>query len=337
MRRKVMHQKGMTRREALGMIGGSAVAAAWPALWATPGDAAKPSLTLGYQATLWGAPAIVADEEKLFERIGAKVETRKFPSGKHIRDAMVAGHVAVGSLGGTPFIVGVAKGEMAAVGAVAYAGRTLMVVTAKGRGIQGVADLRGKRVASQRGSITDHVFQTKILPKYGLKKDDVQIVNVSFQDHVAALAGKSVEAFAGVEPYPSIAEHEGIGVVLVDYAAFDLTPVLLAANRRVLTEKREALVEFLKGWLESVRIFREQPQRAARIVWKVFKAQGYNVPEEVIQKAVGRLDVKPEFVPELKPYLIEQSKLLVQQRQIPKVPDWDSALVREPLERAMRG
>lgn len=150
----------------------------------------------------------MADEEKLFERVGAKAEARKFPSGKHIRDAMAVGHVAVGSLGGTPFIVGVAKGEMAAVGAVAYAGRTLMVVTAKGSGIQSVADLGGKRVASQRGSITDHVFQTKIPPKYGLRKNDVRIANVSFQDHVAALAGESVEAFAGVEPYPSIAEHE---------------------------------------------------------------------------------------------------------------------------------
>lgn len=329
-----MNRIGMTRREALRALGVAGLTAAWVRGVGARGEA---QVRLGYQATLWGAVAIVAEEEKLFEKVGANVDVRKFPSGKDIRDAMVAGRVDVGSLGGTPFIVGVAKGELAAIGAVAYAGRTLMVVAAKGGGIQSVSDLKGKRVASQRGSITDHVFQTKIAPKYGLKHGDFQVVNVSFQDHVAALLSKSVDAFAGVEPYPSIAEHQGIGVVLVDYGAFDLTPVLLAINRPVLREKPEGAVALLRGWLESVRIFREQPPRAINVLWKVFKAQGYDVPEEVIRKAVGRLDVNPDFVPGLREYLTEQSQLLVQQGQISKVPDWDSALVREPLQRAMRG
>lgn len=50
---------------------------------------------------------------------------------------------------------------------------------------------------------------------------------------------------------------------------------------------------------------------------------------------MGRLDVNPEFIPELKPYLAEQSQALVQPGQIPKVPDWDAALVRQPLRKAM--
>ncbi len=329
-----MSRSGLTRRETLAALGAAGLAAAWPRGAVARADA---KVRLGYQATLWGAPAIVAEEERLFDKVGAAVDVRKFSSGKDIRDAMVAGRIDLGSLGGTPFIVGVAKGQMAAVGAVAYAGRTLMIVAAKGSGIRSVADLKGKRVASQRGSITDHVFQTKIAPRYGLKPDDFQVVNVSFQDHVATLVSKSVDAFAGVDPYPAIAEYQGIGTVLIDYAAFDLTPVFLAINRPVLGENPETVVAFLKGWLESVRIFREQPQRAAAVVWKVFKAQGYDVPEEVIRRAVGRLDVNPDFVPELKGYLVEQSQLLVQQGQISKVPDWDSALVRDMLQRAMRG
>jgi aliphatic sulfonates family ABC transporter substrate-binding protein len=329
-----MGKKQMTRRDFLAIAAG--VGLAGPILWRQARAAVKPTIVFGYQATLWGATAIVAEEEKLFEKVGAAVEVRRFSSGVHVRDAMVARAVDVGSLGGTPFIVGVAKGEMAAVGAVAYAGRTLMVVAAKASGIRSVADLKGKKVASQRGSITDHVFQTQIVPKHGLKKEDFQVVNVSFQDHVAALASKSVDAFAGVEPYPSIAEHQGIGVVLLDYGAFDLTPVLLAINRPALRDRPDAVVEFLRAWLGSVRIFREEPNRAVAVLWKAFKAQGYDVPEEVIRKAVSRLDVNPDFVPELKPYLIEQSQLLVQRGQISKVPDWDSALVREPLQQAMR-
>ncbi len=318
-------------------LGATLATLAGPAFLARPARAAARPLTFGYQATLWGAPAILAEQEKVFEKAGARVDVRKFSSGKDTRDAMISGSVDLGSLGGTPFIVGVAKGEVAAIGAVAYAGRTLMVVAAKDRGIKSVADLKGRKVASQRGSSTDHIFQSKILPKFGLGKGDVEIVNTKFQDHVAAVASRSVDAFAGVDPYPAIAEHQGIGVILVDYGAFDLTPVLVAINRPVLQERRDEVVAFLRGWVRATRMFTEQPDRAATIVWQAFRAQGHDVPEAVIRKAVARLDVNAEFVPALKPYLVEQSEILVQQRQIAKVPDWDAALVADPLRQAMKG
>ncbi len=332
-----MHGRGATRRDAMRMMGGVAAGAGWLAHAGRAAAApAGPSISFGYQATLWGAPAIVAEDEKLFQGLGANVRMQRFSSGKAVRDAMIAGGVDMGSLGGTPFIVGVAKGEVAAVGAIAYAGRTLMVVAHKDAGIKGVAGLKGKKVGSQRGSSTDHILQNKILPAFGLSKGDVQIVNVSFQDHVSALASRSVDAFAGVDPYPTITEHMGIGVVLTDYSKFDLTPVLIAVNRPVLEKNRGAVVEFLKGWLRSVRIFKEDPERAVNVVWNNFKAQGYDVPKAVIKTSVSHMEITAEFIPELKPYLVEQSKVLVEQRQIDKVPDWDRELVRGPLEEAMK-
>lgn len=317
-------------------LGAAAGAAALP-FGARGALAARPAISFGYQATLWGAPAIVAEDEKLFDGLQADVQMRRFSSGKAVRDAMIAGSVDMGSLGGTPFIVGVAKGEIAAIGAIAYAGRTLMVVAGKDTGVTSVAGLKGKKVGSQRGSSTDHIFQNTILPAAGLSKSDVQMVNVSFQDHVSALASKSVDAFAGVDPYPTIAEHMGLGVILTDYAKFDLTPVLIAINRPVLEKNRGAVVEFLKGWLRSVRLFKEDPERATNVVWNNFKAQGYDVPKAVIKTSLSHLEVMAEFVPALKPYLVEQSKVLVEQRQIDKVPDWDRALVEGPLKEAMRG
>ena len=52
------------------------------------------------------------------------------------------------------------------------------------------------------------MFLNKILPKAGLTKDDVQLVSVRFQNHISALASGSIDAFAGVEPFPSVAEVE---------------------------------------------------------------------------------------------------------------------------------
>jgi len=323
-----------TRRRALLALGAAAAAPGWPRAGVARADA---TVRLGYQATLWGAPAIVAEEEKLFAKAGGNVEVLRMSSGKDIRDAMVAGKTDVGSLGATPFIVGAAKGDIVAIAMVAYAGKTLALVAGKDTGIKAVADLRGKRVGSQIGSITDHILQNVIVPRAGLKKGDVQVFNTKFQDHVAALAAHSIDAFAGVDPYPAMAEHDGLGAIVMDYQDYDITPVLLAANRPFVREHPEAVVQFLRGWLLAVKIFREQPDRAAEVVWNAFKAQGYTMPLAVLRKAVGRLDVNPESVPALGPYLTDQAKVLMGQGQLKAVPDWNAVLVREYLQKAMGG
>src|SRR5581483_8632582 len=137
---------------------------------------------------------------------------------------------------------------------------------------------------------------------------DIQVINVPFQNHVAALVGKSADAFAGVEPFPSVAEVEGFGVVLVDYTEFDMQPVFIAVNEPVLRSKRDALVAFMRAWLQGVRIVNDDPARAARIVWEQFKAQGYDSPESVFKRMLGTLDIKPAYVPNLRDYLNDQAQ-----------------------------
>lgn len=321
----------MSRRKVLTLLGGSALATAFPARSL---HAQGAPLTLGIQTSTWGAVGMVAEAEKLFEKAGASVVVQKFDSGRTVRDAMVAGRIDLGSLGAAPFVVGAAKGDMGALGTVAYAGGTLAIVASKKSGIKTVADLKGKKVASQLGSETDHVFQNKIAPAFGLKQGDFQVVNVKFHDHVSALAGGSVDAFAGVEPYPSLAEVEGLGIIVTDYSKYDIVPLMLAVNRPVLEKRSSELVPFLKGWLAAVRMFKDNPQRVIAIVWNFYKSQGYNVQEEVIRRALLHMDVTPNYVPELKAYLTDIAQTLVKRGQIASVPDWDKVLDREMLRRA---
>lgn len=331
-----MRQGAITRRDILWALGGATLAGIWPRAWAA--SVAGPTLiNMGYQTNLVGLVGMVAEAEKLYEKVGANVRVHRFNSGQAVRDAMIAKSVDIGAVGSTPFIIGVAKGELLGIGVVAYAGRMAMVVTRKDSGIRSVAELKGKRVASQLGSQTDHAFQNKIAPKFGLKKGDYTVANIKFENHVAAMSAGSVDAFAGVDPFPAIAEDEGLGVVLVDYSPFDLLPSILAVNRPVLEQRHDAVIAFLKGWLAGAKIIEEERQRATAIALNIYKNQGYNVSEAVIRKAVERADVTPSFVPEMKAYLTEQSQILLQQGRITSMPDWDQALVREPLQTAMRG
>lgn len=327
-----MKSHNIKRRRLFQMIGGTVAFGGW-AMKDSAGAQAD-SVSLGFPANLTGAIAIIGEEAKIFEKTGARVSFHKFNSGAAVRDAMIAQRVELGIMNATPFVIGVAKGELSGLAVAEYAGRIIMVVGRKDAGFKTVADLRGKKVGSQLGSGTDHVFQNSVLPKYGLKPSDVQIINVKFTDQVSALASRSIDAYAGTEPYSSIAEHSGIGTVLVDYSQFDLSPIMLAVNRPVLQRKPDAVVAFLKGWLEVVRLIKEHPAQASQAIWKFYKAQGYDVPEPVFRSALSRIDFTPDYAPELKGYLTDQAKTLVENKQITHIPDWDKELLRQPLAQA---
>jgi sulfonate transport system substrate-binding protein len=328
-----MSNTRIERRGFLKAAGAAAIAGALPlranAQSSTP-------LSLGFQNTSWGTVAMVAEAEKTFEKAGANVKFFRFGSGKETRDAMISGRIDVGVLGGTPFIVGAAKGDMDAIGVAMYAGKTNAIVAAKGSAIKTIADLKGKRVASQLGSATNYVFENKVLPKFGLTKNDVQIVNVTFQNQVAALVGKSADAFAGVEPFPSVAQVEGLGNVIIDYSQFDMQPVFLAVNAPVLQGRRKDLVAFMRGWLAAARIVNEEPDRAVKIVWNQFKAQGYDTKEAVFKLMLTKIEVKPQYVPSLHQYLDEQADVLVKLKQIHDVPDWSRILDTSVLAQATK-
>jgi NitT/TauT family transport system substrate-binding protein len=308
----------LPRRDFLTIAGGALAAAVLPGMRA---HAEMAPINFGYQTTSWGSLGMIAESQGLFKKAGANVKIFHFSSGKDARNAMISGRVDAGVIGATPFIIGAAKGDMEAIALALYGAKTLAVVAGVKSGIKTLADLKGKKVGSQLGSATDFVFQNKIMPKAGLKKEDVQIVNVRFQNHVAALTAGSIDAFAGVEPFPSVAEVNGLGKVLTDYSSYDLQPIILAANTKTIKENHDNLVAFTRGWLASVKLYQDHRDEATQIVLKFFKDKGFEVNEKIIKLMLSKIDVNPDFGPQLKSYLESQSKVLLSQKKIAAVPD----------------
>jgi aliphatic sulfonates family ABC transporter substrate-binding protein len=322
----------LPRREFLTIAGAAVAASALPR--GSRAQGAMAPLNFGFQETSWGTIGMIAESEDLFKKAGANVNVLKFDSGKTTRDAMIAGRVDIGVIGATPFVIGAAKGQMEAIALALYGAKTLSVVASTKEKINSVKDLKGKKVGSQLGSATDFVFQTKIMPKFGLSKSDVQIVNVKFNNHLPALVAGSIDAFAGVEPFPSLAEVEKVGKVLVDYTDFDLQPVILAANKAAVDSKREAVVAFLRGWLAAVKVFNEDHDKSTQIVLTYFKKKGYSVDDKVMKLMLSKIDVNPTFRPELQNYLEAESKVLLSQHKIAAIPDWSKLLNHSLLQAA---
>ncbi|HZD89274.1 MAG TPA: ABC transporter substrate-binding protein [Pseudolabrys sp.] len=322
----------LPRRDFLAMAGATLTASAFPLVEAFGAEA----LNFGFQETSWGTVGMICEAQGLFKKEKAPVHALHFSSGKDTRDAMISGRIDMGIIGATPFIVGAAKGQMEAIGLALYGSKTLAVVAGLDKGINAVKDLKGHRVGSQLGSATDYVFQNKILPKAGLSKSDVQIVNVRFQNHVSALAAGSIDAFAGVEPFPSLAEVNKLGKVLTDYSPYDLQPVILACSTETVKKRRNDVVEFLRAWLDGVKLFKDDRDKATQIVLTYFEKKGFKVSDKVIKLMLSKIDVNPDFKPELKEYLTRQSNVLMKGNKIAAVPDWDKLLNHKLLAEAQK-
>lgn len=325
-----------SRRSVLGLLGAGAIGSMLPGRALAQTGASAP-LAFGYQNTSWGVLGMIAEAENMFKKAGADVTIYKFDGGKTTRDAMIAGRVDIGVFGSTPLIVGAAKGEVVAIGMAMYAGRTLAVVAGAKSGINSISDLKGKKVGSQVGSTTNGIFQNKILPAFGLSSSDITTVNVPFPNHVSALASGSIDAFAGVEPYTSLVEANDIGKTLVDYSKYDLTPVMVGANLSAIEQKREAVVAFLRGWLSAVDLVKKDEAKAMQIVKDNFKGQGFDISDKAVKLLFSKIDVTPDFTPELVDYLNAEAKILLDKKQIAAIPDWSTRLDTSLMKDARKG
>lgn len=329
-----MTKHTLPRRDFLAIAGATLTASAFPMVEAFGAEA---PLNFGFQDTSWGTVGMITEAENLFKKANAPVKPFHFSSGKATRDAMISGRIDMGVIGATPFIIGAAKGQMEAIGLALYGSKTLAVVAGLKSGVNSLKELKGKRIGSQFGSATDYVFQNKILPKAGLSKDDVQMVNVRFQNHVSALAAGSIDAFAGVEPFPSLAEVDKLGKVLTDYSPYDLQPVILACSTEAVQKRRGDVVAFLRAWLAGVKVFNGDRDKATQIVLSYFTKKGFKVSPQVVKLMLSKIDVNPEFKPQLKDYLTAQSKVLMQQKKIAAIPDWNKLLNSGLLAEAHKG
>jgi ABC-type nitrate/sulfonate/bicarbonate transport system substrate-binding protein len=298
-------------------------------------SAGSATVRLGYQPDLLGSIAMVALKEKIFESVGSKVEARRITTGRQIRDAMIAGHMDLGNYGGPTFVIGAAKGDLIAVAVFAHAGRSFHIIVPKDAPTKTVADLKGKKVGGILGGSVYPIFKNRIAPKFGLTEKDYEAINVNGPDQIQALATKQVDAIAAVEPFVSIGEEQGVTRSIADYSPYDLSPVILCARPEFAEEHPAALVTFLKGWIKSANIMKNEPERAAKIVWEVYRDQGYTISEAAIVKALGRYDIRVDFSPELREYLQVTAQEQIRDKAITRAPDWSKVLRTEFLEKAM--
>lgn len=143
-----------------------------------------------------------------------EVEIVEFGNSAERGTGLLNGDIDMALLGWTQVIQLAAEGRPVVVIASSFErGRTL--IAREDSGIASVEDLAGKTVGYSIGSMVDLDINSQ-LASAGLSLDDLDAVNIGFNDMVLALANGDLDAYYGSEPQSSRTITSGAGY-LVQY------------------------------------------------------------------------------------------------------------------------
>lgn len=177
-----------------------------------------------------------------------RIEWSEFPSAQALLEALGAGAVDVGEVGDAPFMFAYASGaKIKAVQASRYdeLGSVAAIIVSPGSSIRTVADLKGRRIATGRGSV-GHYLLLLALERAHLKPSDVTIVFLSPGDAKAAMSAGSVDAWSTWSPYVDLARRDDHARTIADNRGLMRGVAFEAATDGAIAGKHAQLDDFLR-------------------------------------------------------------------------------------------
>ena len=179
-------------------------------------------------------------EQKLAP-LGVKVTWVEFNAGPVQLEALNVGSIDLGDVGDAPPIFAQAAGTP-----LVYAGASLprphveALIVPQASTIKSVADLKGKRIALNKGSNV-HYFLVKLLEKHGLKYADVQTIFLPPPDARAAFEKGAVDAWVIWDPFFAAAQKQLGAKIVADATGVANNRLFYFTSRDYATHNADVL------------------------------------------------------------------------------------------------
>lgn len=196
-----------------------ALLGAWTGITLPAQAQGKPEqLRIGFQksASLLTLQKSQGTLERRLAPLGVSVKWVEFPAGPQLLEGLNVGAVDVGFVGEAPPIFAQAAGaKFVYIGNDPAAPEAEAIVVPKDSPLKSVADLKGRKVALNKGSNV-HYLLVKALEKHGLKYSDITPVFLPPADARAAFEKGAVDAWAIWDPFLAAVEKQSAARILVD-------------------------------------------------------------------------------------------------------------------------
>ena len=244
-------------------------------------EADKPTIRVGYQ-TFPSGDLIVKNNRWLEEALpDFNIKWTKFDSGADVNTAFIAKELDFGALGSSP----VARGLSAPLNIpykVAFvldvAGDNEALVVRNGTGINTIAELKGKRIATPFAS-TAHYSVLAALNQNGLSPSDVQLVDLQPQAILAAWERGDIDA--AYTWLPTLDQLRKTGKDLI-------TSKQLAKDGKPTLDLGAVSDEFAGAHPEVVDVWRQQEARALELI--------HDDPAAAARAIAAEIGLSPEDV-----------------------------------------
>ncbi len=219
--------------------------------------------------------------EKAFA--GQQIKWIEFPAGPQLLEALNAGSIDFGSTGAPPPVFAQAAGiDLMYVGAEPAPINSEAIFVPKDSPLRTVADLKGKRVAFQRGS-GSHFLLASALQKAGLKISDIVSVYLSPSDARAAFVSGGIDAWVVWDPYFAAAQKAYQVRVLADYTGLPLANGFYLTSRRFVQQSPAAVAALLEQVRLTGKWATEHPKEISAML-----AQQTGLPGDIVDTWLHR-------------------------------------------------
>lgn len=167
------------------------------------------TLNIGFQK--YGVLPILKERgtlETTLKQQGINVKWVEFPAGPQLLEGLNVGSVSFGEAGEAPPIFAqAANSNLVYVANQPQAPKAEALIVPKDSPIQSIQDLKGKRVALNKGSNV-HYLLLKVLKANQLGLDDIEVIYLPPSDARAAFERGAVDAWVIWDPFFAAAEHQ---------------------------------------------------------------------------------------------------------------------------------
>lgn len=233
----------------------------------SPAPGSETTVRLGFSAWPGWFPWQVAQDEKIFESNQVSVDLKWFDGYLESINTLVAGQTDANSQTLNDTISSVAGGADQVVVLVNdnSTGNDKIIVR---EGIDSIADLKGKRIAAEEGTV-DHFLLLLGLRKAGLGPQDITFVPLETGQAATAFVGGQVDAVGVFAPFTTQALKRTGSKELFSSKDFPgAIPDHLVFSRQFVEAHPDQVQAMVDSWFATLDFKEKNPDRAIEIMAK---------------------------------------------------------------------
>lgn len=249
------------------------------------------TLNIGFQK--YGILPILKERGSLETTLkdqGVNVKWVEFPAGPQLLEGLNVGSVVFGEAGEAPPIFAqAANSNIVYIANQPAAPKAEALIVQKDSKIQNIQDLKGKRVALNKGSNV-HYLLLKLLEANKLTLNDIEVVYLPPSDARAAFERGAVDAWVIWDPFFAAAEHQIGARVLATGQNIVSNHQFYLADRKFAEQNPKVLESVVKELNDTTIWVKDHQDEAAKLLEKPTGLQ-----LDVLKTSIGRMafGVKP--------------------------------------------